>query len=276
MIRAAWELARPRVSLAVAGGSLFGAYYHSVSEPWSAAIVAVGSFVLCAGCSALNQIQERQFDRRMQRTAQRPLVSGELSSNAAWVMALLWLTAGNLLFFVAGGWPLLLLGLSIVIVYNGIYTPLKRVTPMALLAGGFAGAVPPLVGWLAAGGDVFDFRIMAVTTVFYIWQVPHFWLLAEKHRDDYRRAGFAMLEKTFAPAMQTRLMVIWVGAYFVGLGCLIGLSGPESIRWLVPPVLLLGGGAAVVSVMTGSKRLVAASLHVSLPLTLFVLLLNTL
>ncbi|QJB58434.1 protoheme IX farnesyltransferase [Pseudodesulfovibrio sp. zrk46] len=268
-------LARPRVSLAVAGGSLFGAYYHGVTESWLAVAAALGSFLLCAGCSALNQIQEREQDRRMERTADRPLATGALSVNAALRMALLWMLSGGGLYFIAGGWPLLLLGAAIVAVYNGLYTPLKRVTPMALLAGGFAGAVPPLTGWLAAGGNALDFRILGVTAIFYLWQVPHFWLLAEKHRDDYRRAGFAMLEATLSSHIRSRLMVIWVGAYFVGLGCLAGLAGPASLRWLVPPVLLLAGGGAVLSVLAGRMRFASASMYGSLPLTLCFLLMNT-
>lgn len=274
MINAVLNLARLRVSLAVAVGSLFGALFHGVTESWQAMAAVVGAFVLCAGCSALNQIQERQFDSRMERTQKRPLVSGALSVNMAWLFALQWLVVGNLLFFIAGGVPLLLLGSAIVAVYNGIYTPLKRVTPMALLAGSFAGAVPPLTGWLAAGGYAFDFRIVAVTTVFYLWQVPHFWLLAEKHREDYRRAGFAMLETQLSSSVCSGLMVIWVGAYFVGLGCLVGLVGLTAINWLIPPVLVLGGITAVVSIATGRLRLASVSLYASLPLTLSLLLMN--
>jgi len=275
VIRAVSSLARPRVSLAVAGGSLFGAFYHGVADPWRAVVAAAGAFVLCAGCSALNQIQEREFDSHMERTQKRPLVSGALSVSVAWVFALLWLAIGNTLFFLAGGFSLLLFGAAIVVVYNGVYTPLKRVTPMALLAGGFAGAVPPLTGWLAVGGDVLDFRILAVTAVFYLWQVPHFWLLAEKHREDYRRAGFAMLETHISSSVRSSLMVVWVGAYFVGLGCLVGLVGPATIHWLIPPVLLLGGGTVMFSISTGRSRLASASLYASLPLTLSLLLMNT-
>ena len=244
MIRDGLRLIRPRVSLAVSAGSLFGVLYHGVAGPVEAVLAPFGAFALCAACSVVNQIQERGPDARMERTRNRPLVSGRISVSRAVLLAVLLLLAGLGSFFLAGGWTLFLLGMAIVAVYNGVYTPLKRVTPLALLAGGIAGAAPPLTGWMAAGGQPFDPGILAVTVVFYLWQVPHFWLLAEKHRADYQRAGFALLSACLSPAFRSRLMGVWVGGYFVGLGCLAGLAGPDSLRWIVPPVLLLTGGVA--------------------------------
>ena len=276
---AAFSLFRPRVSLAVAAGSLFGALYHGHlyggTDPALAWTGAAGAFWLCAGCSALNQVQERDRDARMERTRNRPLASGRLSPSAgAWLGALAGLS-GLLLFFLAGGWPALCAGLAVVAVYNGLYTPLKRVSPLALLAGGVAGAAPPLTGWLAAGGHPADPRILGVAVIFYLWQVPHFWLLAEKHRDDYARAGFAVPHAGLSPAVRARLMAVWVAAYFVGLGCFAGMAGPASLRCVVPPLLLLAGGAAAASAMADRRRIALAAMHLSLPLGLAPLLLNT-
>ena len=270
------RLIRPRVSLAVAAGSMFGVFYHGGAGPVEAVLAPAGAFLLCGACSVWNQIQERGPDARMERTRNRPLVSDRVSVLGASLLAGLLFLFGLGSFFLAGGWPLFLLGLAITAVYNGVYTPLKRVTPAALLAGGFAGAVPPLTGWMAAGGQVLDPRILAVTIIFYLWQVPHFWLLAEKQRADYERAGFAVLAASLSPAFRARLMGVWVGAYFVGLGCLTGLAGPMSLQWIVPPVLLLAGGMAAGMAAGGRLQIASVAMYVSLPLGLIPLLMHTL
>ena len=272
-----FSLIRPRVSLAVAAGSLFGALYHGqlyggTDTAWMA---AAGAFLLCGGCSALNQVQERGRDARMERTRNRPLASGRMAPAHGVMWAGLFGLAGLTLFFLAGGWPTLLAGLGVVAVYNGLYTPLKRVTPMALLAGGVAGAAPPLTGWLAAGGRLLDPHILGVAVIFYLWQVPHFWLLAEKHREDYGRAGFAVLNVGLSPAFRSRLMAVWVGAYFVGLGCFAGMAGPASLRCIVLPGLLLAGGAAAWLAAVDRHRPALAAMHLSLPLGLVPLLFAT-
>jgi protoheme IX farnesyltransferase len=270
-------LIRPKVSLAVAAGSLFGALYygHLNGGAGHAPAAAAGAFVLCGGCSALNQVQEREFDARMERTRNRPLASGRMTPACGMLWAVLFGLAGLALFFWAGGWPTLLAGLGVVAVYNGAYTPLKRVTPMALLAGGVAGAAPPLTGWLAAGGRFLDPHVLGVAVIFYLWQVPHFWLLAEKHREDYGRAGFAVPHTGLSPVLRARLMGVWVGAYFVGLGCFAGMAGPAALRFVVPPGLLLAGGAAAWLAAANRHRPALAAMHLSLPLGLVPLLFAT-
>lgn len=274
MIRDVLSLSRPRVSLAVAAGSLFGSFYHGAVDPWPILGVVAGSFFLCAACSALNQIQERSSDGRMLRTRNRPLPSGRMTVHVARFIALGWLAVGLTLYWATGGGLLLALGTAIVITYNGVYTPLKRVTPAALLVGGLAGAVPPLTGWVAAGGSPFETEILAVTAIFYLWQVPHFWLLAEKHRSDYLRAGFPLHERELPSSLRSSLMILWVGGYFVGLGCFSGLAGPPVLRWIIPPVLLLAGGATIMLVNRRHSRAAEITLHLSLPLGLFPLLNN--
>jgi protoheme IX farnesyltransferase len=270
-------LIRPKVSLAVGAGSLFGALYHGhlYGGPDNAWAAAAGAFLLCGGCSALNQVQERGRDARMERTRNRPLASGRMTPASGLLWAALFSLAGLALFFWAGGWPTLLAGLGVVAVYNGLYTPLKRFTPMALLAGGVAGAAPPLTGWMAAGGGWLDPHILGVAVIFYLWQVPHFWLLAEKHREDYGRAGFAVLHVGLSPAFRARLMAVWVAAYFVGLGCFAGLAGPATLRFIVPPALLLAGGGAAWLAAANRHRPALAAMHLSLPLGLVPLLFAT-
>lgn len=270
------RLIRPRVSLAVAGGSLFGALYFNGPDLWRGGLTAVGAGVLCAACSALNQVQERKFDACMKRTQSRPVASGRMTAGTALAVSMLLFAAGLTAFFLARGWPLLLLGATIPLVYNGLYTPMKRITPMALLVGGLSGAMPPLTGWVGAGGAVFDPVIVGVTTIFFLWQVPHFWLLHHKHRDDYERAGLPTLEARLPHGMYKPMLCLWVAAYFIGLGCLIVAAGPGATSWIVPPVLMIMGGWALFSVIRDARRNAAVAVYSSLPMTLLFLLTNPL
>ena len=179
------------------------------------------------------------------------------------------------LFFLAGGWPLLALGVAVLVIYNGLYTPLKQMTPMALLVGALSGSLPPLTGWMGAGGSMLDPTILAVIAIFYLWQVPHFWLLHEKHREDYLRAGFATLDTRLPHRLYKPLLVLWVSAYFLGLGCLVFVSGPGALVWILPPVILLAGAWAIHAVMNDFRRGAAAAIYGSLPLVLIALLGNT-
>lgn len=270
------DLIRPRVSLAVAGGALFGALYYGGPDWWPGAVTALGAGVLCAGCSALNQVQEREFDSRMQRTKNRPVAAGHLSVHRGAMIAALLILAGLGLFAGVGGWPLFWLGVSVPAIYNGLYTPLKPVTPMALLVGAVSGAMPPLTGWIGAGGSLLDPAIVGVTTVFYLWQVPHFWLLHEKHREDYERAGFATLASRLPRSLYHPVLCLWVSAYFVGLGYLVLAEGTGTASLLAPPAIVITGGFALFSAARSRRRQAAMTVYASLPLTLAVLLTHTL
>jgi len=274
---ASWTgLLRPRVSMAVAGGSLFGALYHGSDASWPGLVTALGAGILCAACSALNQVQERRHDARMERTKSRPVAAGRVSVRFALIVAAVLFAVGFAQFAMAGGWPLLLLGVAVPVIYNGLYTPLKPVTPMALLVGGLSGALPPLTGWVGAGGSVIDPAILGVTTIFYLWQVPHFWLLQEKHREDYERAGFATLASRLSPGLHKPMLCLWVAAYFIGLGCLMVMEGISSLNWFLPVAVLLLGGFALTAVVREKRCVATIAVYGSLPLTLAFLLTNTL
>lgn len=230
-------LARPRVSLAVgacalAGGAMRFALYPPAPEGaglWARALVLggvlVGATLLCAGCSALNQVQEWRTDALMPRTAGRPVPTGALSVWAALGWGLVWAVAGLLLFARLGGWPLFWTGCAVPMLYNGLYTPLKRVTCMSILVGGLAGALPPLTGWLAAGGSVADPLAIAGFAALYLWQVPHFWSLSEKYADEYERAGFPVAARVFSGRLYRFVLALWTGAFVSSLALVAGLAG---------------------------------------------------
>lgn len=214
------RLFRVRVCL-FAGLAAFSGY--ALCRPlWETGMfLTVGAcLLLAAGCSALNQAQERRQDALMRRTATRPLPAGRMSLAQALLLALGCIASAFALFMSLGGAALALACLS-VLLYNGLYTPLKRRSAYALLVGGAAGALPPALGWVAAGGELLDFRILSVCLVVYLWQAPHFWLLAARHQDDYRAAGFPVLEcfptsnKPGARLPSLSPATVWL----LGLGC---------------------------------------------------------
>jgi len=231
-------LFRPRLSAVAALSALAGYALHpSPHAPATSAALLTAVFLLVAGCSALNQVQERRLDARMERTRCRPIASGRFSPRAGLACALL-----PMLLALALLWHLrpaaALLGLGAAAWYNGAYTPLKRRTAFALLPGALCGALPPLIGWVAAGGNPGDYRIVLAAGLLFLWQIPHFWFFALKHRDDFQQAGLPTLLSTLPAEQLHRLALLWVFA----LACATLL--PLTFGLLHHPVARLLGGAA--------------------------------
>ncbi len=224
------RLVRYRLSLAVAASAGAGALLAPAPPQLPLLLVAfAGTGLLAAAGSALNQVQERDLDARMLRTCQRPLPAGQIPPVVARVLAVAIALSGLALLATSGLVPALL-GLSSLCCYNGLYTPLKRRTPLALLAGAGCGALPPLIGWSAAGGAITDFRILLLITLLYLWQLPHFWRLAEKHAADYRRAGLPLLQDRLDPQLARLARQSWsLAAASVAL--LLPLFGLLQAPW---------------------------------------------
>ncbi len=204
------RLSRTELSVMVALSGLAGVLFAGGS--WQTALpVTAGIWLLAAGCSALNQWQEQDLDARMQRTHLRPLPTGELSGSAALTLSLGWLTSGTLLLSSCGSKPLLL-GLLAVIWYNGIYTPLKRRTTFAALPGAVCGALPPLIGWSAAGGSLLAPHIMILAGTLFLWQIPHTWLLLCHYRSDLQRSGLPNLFERISTDQLLRINNCWLVA----------------------------------------------------------------
>ncbi len=235
------RLIRPRVCLFAVLASLTGYALARPQAEAGMALAATGAFFLAAGCSALNQVQERRQDALMRRTADRPLPAGQWTWPQALALAVSLLALSLGLLAQVGGLPLAGLWLAVLLIYNGLYTPLKRVTPLCILVGGLAGALPPVLGWMAAGGRILDYRIVLVAGVLYFWQVPHFGLFARMHRTDYQTAGFpvAALPARSGQSGQSGQfgrsrfpLFVWLLAYSAGLlqASALGLvSGPGQM-----------------------------------------------
>lgn len=182
-------------------------------------LALVGTQALALASCALNEWQERSLDAQMQRTASRPIPAGRLRPATALGLIGGLSLAGTLL-LLRCGWMPTLLGLLAMAWYNGLYTPLKRITPFAVVPGSLIGALPPAIGWTAAGGMLSDPGMLALCLVFFLWQVPHFWLLLKRHEEDYQRAGFPTLARRFAPLQTRRILFVWTASVVCACGLL--------------------------------------------------------
>jgi protoheme IX farnesyltransferase len=187
------ELTKPRITFLVlvtaAVGYALG--LRGGFEPSVFLLMLGGTALLSAGAAVLNQYLERETDSRMERTRHRPLPSGRLDASEARTFGLV-LSAAGLALLAGAGWLPALLGLASEASYLLLYTPLKRVTPLCTIVGAVPGALPPMIGWAAARGDL-GAGAWALFAVLFLWQLPHFLALAWLYRDEYAQAGLPML-----------------------------------------------------------------------------------
>lgn len=204
------RLVRLPLSAMVAVSALAGALAVTPFLPWLKLwALAWGIFLLSAACSVLNQVQERYTDALMRRTCSRPLACGALSPGAGTGIGLLLATGGVITLLTTTGILPALLGLGATAWYLAIYTPLKRISSLAVIAGTPCGALPPLIGWIAAGGDPLDPRPLALVLLMILWQVPHYWLLALPDRDELQQAGFKVMPARLSSHQMFSICHFW-------------------------------------------------------------------
>lgn len=167
-------------------------------------------FLLACGSCALNQYQDREIDQLMKRTKSRPIPSGRLNPEAALWISMALILSGSLILFYGTEVPALALGLFAVLWYNLIYTILKRKTAFAAVPGALVGAIPAILGWMSGGSSMLDPRILRLALFFFIWQVPHFWLLLLDYSKDYDKAGLPSITKIFSTEQIKRIIFIWL------------------------------------------------------------------
>jgi protoheme IX farnesyltransferase len=167
-------------------------------------------FLLACGSCALNQYQERETDQWMERTKSRPIPSGRLNPQTALWVSIGLILSGSFILFCGTGDLALALGLFAVFWYNLIYTPLKQKTAFAAVPGALVGAIPPALGWVTGGGRILDPRIGGVALFFFIWQIPHFWLLLLDSSEDYENAGLPSITQLFSTRQIKRIVFIWL------------------------------------------------------------------
>jgi len=194
------------VALSAATGHAAAAYRLS----WDILFTAFACVLLAAGCSALNQFQERHLDGKMSRTRARPIPSGKITPHHAVLIAAVQMSAALALLALWYGPVALLLGIGAVILYNGMYTWMKLRTAFAVVPGAIIGAIGPAIGWVAGGGALSSPTLLAIATVFFLWQVPHFWLLNLTYPSDYRDAGYPNPIDKMGGTRLYRVGLMWI------------------------------------------------------------------
>jgi protoheme IX farnesyltransferase len=172
--------------------------------------VTISILFLAISASVLNQVLEADLDRKMKRTMDRPVPSGKITAANAFIFFLIMLFSGSCIIYFTANLLSLIVGLFTILWYDGIYTYSKRITAFAVVPGAITGALPPLIGWVAAGGGLLDKTIVFVEFLFFIGQVPHFWLLILKYGEEYEKAGIPALTGVLTRPQINRLTFTWV------------------------------------------------------------------
>jgi protoheme IX farnesyltransferase len=205
-------LGKVTISLPVALTGFLGYFLYKPLLDADGLMATSGIFLLSMGSSALNQIQERKTDALMKRTAGRPIPAGAIRIGQAWTAALLFSLAGACLLWLTGRPLAAGLGIFTLLWYNLVYTPLKKITAFAVFPGAFIGALPPLIGWTAAGGSPLDLEILAVAFLLFVGQMPHYWLLLLKIGNQFRDAGLPVITSLLDARQIRNLSFIWIAA----------------------------------------------------------------
>jgi protoheme IX farnesyltransferase len=240
------ELAKPRVTVLVIATTLCGALTAPGGIGLGRLLVClIGTSLVVAAANGLNMVLERDTDKLMRRTRARPIPSGRLTPELASVASLLACAIGLGLLFAFVGKLATVLAAAAFVSYVGLYTPLKRITPLALIVGAVPGAIPPLIGWASARGSLGRLALLQFLVLF-VWQLPHFLAIAMFRQDEYARAGLRVLPVVHG-ARRTKIE-IWIYSLL-----LVVVS-------LLPVVLgLTGLGYAVVAIASGLAFLVLAT-----------------
>jgi protoheme IX farnesyltransferase len=205
----------------------------------------IGGFLVTGSSNAINQILERNFDALMERTAQRPLASERMSLMEAMVAAGLAGILGVLILWFYCNALCGIVGALALLSYAFVYTPLKRISPISVWVGAIPGALPPMIGVLAAH-NAFDQMAITMFAIQFLWQFPHFWAIAWVSDEDYTKAGYKMLPSSGGKDRVTAMFSITYSLLLIPIGML-----PTYFGWT-------GNIAMVINILMGVMMTVQA------------------
>lgn len=230
--KAYFELLKFRLSFLVAFSSAFGYLlgYGGTLDVSSFIIFSIGGFLISGASVTINQIMEIPYDAVMKRTAPRPLPTGRIDRQEAVLYSGILLIAGIWMLAISTNLLTVLLSILSFVLYAFVYTPLKRVGPIAVFVGAIPGALPPLIGWVGATGAI-SHEALIIFGIQFIWQFPHFWAIAWVADEDYKKAGFKLLPAGGKKDLNTAINIMIYTLFLLPLGLLpsyFGLTGITS------------------------------------------------
>ncbi len=255
--RALVELLKVRLSALVAFSCAFG---YALAMPsdihWQTLLmIYLGGFLMSGAAVTVNQVIERDLDKLMTRTLNRPLPTGRVNVQEAILFSVVCLLTSTIILWIYANPLTVILSLLSLVLYSFVYTPLKRVGPIAVFVGAIPGALPPLLGWIAATGTI-SHEAMIIFGIQFIWQFPHFWAIAWVADDDYKKAGFKLLPSGGGKDLNTAVQIMIYTMFLIPLGLLpakFGITGIDSA--IVATVCGIAFFAATFSLLkTGSRK----------------------
>ena len=247
-------LTKPRLNFLVVLTSAAGYYLGGVGVPnlVQMAQAVIGTALVAGGSAVLNQVYERDTDALMRRTRLRPLPDHRVTPTEAVIYGLVLTIGGLAVLAIATNWVAAGLALATLTLYLLVYTPMKRTSNLSTLVGAVPGALPAVIGWSAARGDIAIGGLTLFAIVF-LWQIPHFMAIAWMYRDDYRSAGFPMLPVVEPDGLRTgQHALLYASALLpVSIGpSVVGIAG-WAYFWLA---LVLGLALVILSARFARER----------------------
>jgi protoheme IX farnesyltransferase len=240
-------------------------------------VLSLGGFLITGAANALNQVLEKDSDKLMSRTSNRPLPTGRMTTSTA-VLAAGFMSLVGITLLASFNPLTALIGTVSLIIYAFVYTPVKKISSIAVLIGAIPGALPPMIGWVAATGTLGAEAIMLFAIQF-IWQFPHFWAIAWLQHDDYKKVGYHLLPSKGGRDKSSALQCLIYAIFLIPISLTVGFIGMAS--WIVVGVIT---AAALYYIfyawkfyqnctMEGAKKLMFSSFFY-LPIVMIALLLG--
>ncbi len=228
-LKVIFELTKFRLSFLVSFSAIVG--FILASDNFNSIdllVLGLSGYLVTAASVINNQILEKELDKKMDRTKNRPLPTNRISKTNSAIISIIFMFIGlasiTLYFNLIAG----LLSLASLILYTFIYTPLKKVGPIAVFVGAIPGALPPLIGWVAFSGEI-SIEAIIIFSIQFIWQFPHFWAIAWIYHDDYKKVGFKLLPSKGEKNFNTALNIMTYTLFLIPLGLLPTIFGITGI-----------------------------------------------
>tara|TARA_B100000029_G_scaffold158221_1_gene153627 strand:- start:2005 stop:2901 length:897 start_codon:yes stop_codon:yes gene_type:complete len=228
-IKIVFELTKFRLSALVSFSAVFGFLLASnEADLFKIVILFISGYLVSASSVINNQILEKNFDKLMDRTKNRPLPMGKISSKKSILISIIFMLVGlTLMGYFLNIYAAVISFLSLLL-YSFIYTPLKRVGPIAVFVGAIPGALPPLIGWVANTNSI-SLEAVIIFSIQFIWQFPHFWAIAWLYDDDYKKVGFKLLPSNGKKNLNTAINIMTYTLFLIPLGLLPTIFGITGI-----------------------------------------------